>query len=363
MAAAPVLSRRPALVRSLPLLALPVVVMTLLGLGVVDDYNIHVMTTMLIWSILALSVSSLFAYAGLLSMAHGALFGIGVYSVALLTKYHFAVSFWIAMLAGMVVAMVLGLAVGAVTVRMRSHYFVIGTLALGMVVQVTTETWTSVTAGPKGVAGIPKPSAIGPLDPKTPEGFCILVTLVLTAGMFAMSQLKVSPIGRAWGAMRDNELLASSVGVEVPRYRLLCFAVSATLASASGSLYAVQTSYISPADVSFDFAFRAITMGLVGGLSWIFGPVVGAIVLIGIPEFFRGGDYDRYRTLIEGVLLIVVMLFLRQGVLGGLAELVRTVRRRLSSPAPVAAAAVEPPESSEPVADDATPDLTGTRSS
>jgi branched-chain amino acid transport system permease protein len=321
--------------RLAPFAVLPVLVIACVQMGWLDGYQLHVLTSMLIWSTLALSVSALFAYAGLLSMAHGALFGIGVYSTALLTKYHFKLSFWFALLVGILVACVVGVAVGAVTVKLRSHYFVIATLALGMIVQVTTETWTSLTAGAKGVAGIKKPAAIGPFDPSKPEGFCILAALILFIGMVIMAQLKAAPIGRAWAAMRDNELLASSVGIRVPYYRLLCFGVSAGLAAAAGSLYAAQTSYISPSDTGFGYAFRAITMGLVGGLAWTYGPVLGAAILIGVPEIFRGGSYDKYRLLIEGVLLIVVMLFWRQGAIGTAATGIRALKRRFRrSPPP-----------------------------
>jgi branched-chain amino acid transport system permease protein len=152
--------------------------------------------------------------------------------------------------------------------------------------------------------------------------------------MVIMSQLKAAPIGRAWGAMRDNELLASSVGIRVPHYRLLCFGVSAGLAAAAGSMYGAQTSYISPSDTGFDFAFRAITMGLVGGLGWTYGPVLGAAILIGVPEVFRGGSYDKYRLLIEGVLLIVVMLFWRQGAIGTAANGIRWLKGRFGKRPP-----------------------------
>jgi ABC-type branched-subunit amino acid transport system ATPase component/ABC-type branched-subunit amino acid transport system permease subunit len=286
-----------------------------------------------IWAIFAISVSMLFRSTGLLSMAHGAFFGIGAYAVGVVATLHHG-SFWLALLIGVVVCVVLGSLVGLVTLRLRSHYFVITTLSLGLVVEAIINNWTSLTMGAQGIPSIaaPSPIVIGGLHIgfEPDGGFYYLVAVVLVVAMFISARFMRSPFGRGCVAVRDNDLLASFVGLDIRIYRLGSFVLSTAMAAVAGSLYAVDASFIDPTIASYTQAFQAVVQGQVGGIASTFGPVLGAYGLTILPEALN--NLENSYLLVYGVLLVVVILFFRGGLIGGLQQLTQAALRQRRPP-------------------------------
>jgi branched-chain amino acid transport system permease protein len=315
-----------------------------------DRYLMSLLVLSAIWGILAVSVSMLFRSTGLLSMAHGAFFGIGGYAVGILSIHNG--TFWLALPVGIASCVVLGMFVGLATLRLRSHYFAVTTLSLSLVVQAVISNWSSLTQGALGIPSIPPPAAIalGPLQVsfESGGGMYYLVVVALVVVLAVSITFVRSPFGKGCAAVRDNELLAGFLGLDVRRYRLGAFVLSTAMAAVAGSLYAADTSYIDPTYASYIGAFQALVQGQVGGILSPVGPIVGALVLTLLPEALSELQ-DAY-LLVYGVLLVLVILFFREGLVGLVRlakEGVLKVRRRVrpthksltSEPAIVAVAA------------------------
>lgn len=297
---------------------------------VTNHYLFHLLIIAVIWSILATSLNLVLGYTGLLSLAHGAFFGLGAYCSALLvTKAGW--NFWATVPAAMALAAAFGVLLGLLTLRLSGHYFAISTLSFGIVVSVVLEKWDDLTEGPRGISSIPAPTPVhlpglGTLGFEGNVAKYYLCVAALGLCLLFTWRLVHSPTGRALGAVRQNELLASCLGVDLVRYKLLAFAVSAAMAGLAGVLYGTYITYISPADAGLWNGFYAVMYIVIGGLGTFWGPTVGAFFLVILPEMLR--RFDDYRLLLLGILLILTITFLPQGIVGGLAGL----RRRLPAP-------------------------------
>lgn len=284
-----------------------------------NQYLFHLVVISCIWAILALSMDLVLGITGLLSVAHGALFGIGGYTSALLVVRG-GMSFWPALGLAAVAAGVGGLVIGLPTLRTRGPYFVISSLCFGLVVQILIDKWDAVTFGPLGVTSIPPPSpilvpGIGRLtfESLTAQYYVILGALVLT--VIVIRRLVGSRVGRAFQAIRVNEELAEALGVPVMRFSLLAFVVSAVIAGVAGSFFAFYITYLHPADASFWVALNAILFVVVGGMGTTAGPILGAFLMTVLPEALR--VFEEFRLFLFGLLLIVAITFFPKGIMGG----------------------------------------------
>jgi branched-chain amino acid transport system permease protein len=317
------------------LVALLLVVALAVPLFVSSAYVFHLLVISGIWAVLALSMNVVLGVTGLLSAAHGALFGIGAYTASLLVV-RAEMNSWpalgLAAAAGALGALVIGLP----TLRARGPYFVIASLCFGLVVQIVIDKWEALTFGPLGVTSVPPMSAIvlpglGRLsfDSLTAQYYLVLAALALTT--VAVHRVVHSRTGRAWQAIRVNEELAEALGVPTKRLSLLAFVVSGVIAAVAGALYGQYIAYVHPADASFWISLNAILFVVVGGAGTLAGPIVGAFVMTTAPETLR--LFEEYRLLIFGVLLIVVIMFFPSGIVGGvrsLGTLLGDVRRRVA---------------------------------
>jgi len=294
-----------------------------------SPYLFHLVLVSCLWAILALSMDLVLGVTGLLSAAHGALFGIGGYTSALLVV-RAEMNFWPALVLAATAAGVGGLVIGLPTLRARGPYFVISSLCFGLVVQIVIDKWDAVTFGPLGVTSIPPPTpirvpGIGRLtfESLTAQYYLIVGALVVTA--IVVHRVVHSRVGRAFQAIRVNEQLAEALGVPAMRYRLLAFVVSAVIAGVAGSFYAFYVTYLHPADASFWVALNAILFVVVGGMGTIAGPIIGAFLMTALPEALR--FFEELRLLLFGLLLIFATTFFPRGVMGGARALWGLVRR------------------------------------
>jgi len=290
-------------------------------------------------ALLALGLNVVVGFAGLLDLGYVAFFAVGAYTYAVLSgaaKYSVALSaqqdvsqlhpewhmyFWLFFFLAIAVAMTAGVVLGAPTLRLRGDYLAIVTLGFGEIVRITANNLDSLANGPRGVLEIPNPQIdVGSVHyafaiDNNPYYWLLLGIIVIW--LFFLRRLNDSRVGRAWAAIREDELAAASMGVPTIRMKLWAFAIGAAVASLGGVIYASWVSFINPDTFSlFNISFGSVTilaMVVLGGMGGLAGPIVGAGLIIFLPERFRSlGDA---RFLVFGMVLVLVMVLRPQGLL------------------------------------------------
>ena len=296
---------------------------------VTNHYIFHLLVMSVIWGILAASLNLVLGYAGLLSLAHGAFFGMGAYTSAILvTKLEW--NFWLTIPPSMAVAALAGVFLGLLTLRLEGHYFAISTMSFGIVVSLVMEKWEDLTEGARGISSIPAPTpvtlpGIGEIQFESAIAKYYLALAALILCLLFIWRLVHSPIGRALEAIRQNELLASCLGVNLVYYKLLAFALSAAMAGLAGVIYGVYIAYLNPVDAGVWNGFYAVMYIVMGGMGTFWGPLLGTLFMVTLPELLR--TFHEYRLLILGILLILTITFLPQGIVGGARLLGRTLKK------------------------------------
>lgn len=276
------------------------------------------MMKLLCFAIFACAYNLLLGFSGMLSFGHAAFFGASAYATAWLATAHG----WgplTATLAGIAVAALLGLAVGAIAIRRRGIYFAMITLALGQLVYfVCLE--APFTGGENGLQGVPRGSLLGLLPLRSDIVMYYVVLAAFVAVYFFIRRVVQSPFGQVLKAIRDNEPRAISLGYDVNRYKLLAFVLSATLSGLAGSLKALVLGFVTLSDVLQANSGEVILMTLLGGTGTFFGPVIGAALVVTLQEYLSdivGG----WVTVIIGAVFIACVLAFRRGIIGELAAL------------------------------------------
>jgi branched-chain amino acid transport system permease protein len=277
-----------------------------------------VMSSLVITGILFIAVLGLdvlMGYAGQVSLGQAGFMAVGGYTAAILaTNYGWSPLAGTA--AGLVLSLACAAALSLVTMRLRGHYLALATLAFGLLVDSLTVGMTETTGGPSGLVGIPS-FAIGPLSCDTPVKMYYLVgALLVIVIVLLLGGIRAS-FGRALQAVRTDQTAAAALGVNVPRYKMAAFAISAALASISGSLYAFFFHFLSPEMVGTQRSLEMIAMLVVGGEGTLVGPVFGVALLTLIPTVFQ--PLAIYKTLAAGLLLVVTVRYLPGGIFGTLA--------------------------------------------
>ena len=255
-----------------------------------DDYILHLIIYAGFFVMLASGLNLLVGYMGLLSLGHGAFWGLGGYCSALLAlKLDWP--FWLGLPAGGVLAVVFAFLLGHLILKVRGHRFVIITLAFQIIIQLVHYNWIELTDGQNGLAGIPSPTltlpGVGTIDFFFKTNFYYLILAFCAMTVYVCYRVTNSRVGRALGAIRENEPLAESIGVSAFRYSMIAFVLGAFFAGLAGSLYAHYTRYISPDVFDFLHIVEMLMMVLLGGRGTILGPVVGALIFTGLPEALR----------------------------------------------------------------------------
>jgi branched-chain amino acid transport system permease protein len=296
-------------------------------------YHLHVLIMAGIFAILALSLNLLLGYTGQLSLGHAAFFGIGAYTSALLAlKLDW--SFWLALPSAAAAAGLAGWAIGRLALKLRGAYFVLVTISFAGVISLVSVNWMELTNGPLGLPGVPAPE-LGPWSLRSKTAYYYLVLAAAALAYLVCHRLVHSRIGRAFVALRENEPLAESVGIDGTRYLVLAAVVSATLAGVGGSLYAHYTRFVSPEVFLFTYTVTMVIMVVAGGQGTLIGPVIGALVFTALPEALREAVAWQWQMLAYGVVLIALVFFLPRGI-------VPTFERWRRGRAPVAVSAPSP---------------------
>jgi branched-chain amino acid transport system permease protein len=295
------------------MVAAGLVIALVLPFAIPSVYVMRLVNMALIFGMLAVSLNIVLGYAGLISLGHAGLFGIGAYTAALLTTGRDGIWFIPAFLAAGAVTAVAGLLVGLPILRLKGHYLALSTLGFGEIVGSLLLNWRSLTLGNNGVGEIPPPAAFGFALDTDLRFYYLLMPIAGLTLLFAW-RLAISRYGRLLFAIRDAELAAGSAGVNVPALKLLAFTVSAAIAGFAGALYAHLMAYISPDVFGFDVTAQLLSMVVVGGLGSVAGPMIGAAILTFLPEVLRVSA--AYYQLIYGAGMIALVVFLPLGLVG-----------------------------------------------
>ncbi len=277
-----------------------------------SPYHLHVAIMAGIFTILALSLNLLLGYTGQLSLGHTAFFGIGAYTSAILAlrlEWPFVVGFT----AAIAVAALAGYAIGRVALKLRGAYFVLVTISFAGVISLVSVNWMELTNGPLGLPGVP-PASLGGFQFRTKTAAYYLVLVAAVVAYAVCHGIVHSRIGRALVALRENEALAESVGVDGTRYLVLAAVVSAGMAGAAGSLYAHYTRLVSPEVFLFGYTVSMVIMVVAGGKGTLAGPVAGAVIFTALPELLREVTSWQWQMLLYGVLLVLTLFFLPRGI-------------------------------------------------
>jgi branched-chain amino acid transport system ATP-binding protein/branched-chain amino acid transport system permease protein len=273
-----------------------------------------------IYAIVAIGLNILTGYAGQFSLGHAAFMAMGAYTTALLTKAlspipffaHTGLHIWLGIVCGTVAAALFGVVLAIPALRVRGPYLAMVTIAFGWVVWKILQEWVSVTGGDLGISSIPKPQ-IGSFRLDTRHFYYIVLALFLAA--LAMQQrLIASPFGKRVRAIKFNEIALSSVGIDVYRLKVLVFVISAAFAGFGGTLFAHQQNYISPDNFQFFSSVFFLLAVLFGGAGTMLGPLIGASVLILLPEMLH--SFDKYRLIVFGCMILLTLYFLPRGIMG-----------------------------------------------
>lgn len=302
------------------IIGLGLIFFPLLGQG--NEYFITIFVFWGINAIIAMGLCLLMGYAGQISLGHAAFFGLGAYSSGILTtKYSLPPIGGI--ICGIILAGGIAYLVGKPTLRLKGHYMAVATLGIGEIIYIIFNELIPLTGGPSGLSGIPLLTIGG----QSLEGikFLYLVWILLLLLLIFSLNLINSRIGRAWRAIHGSELGALTLGIDVPRYKLQIFVLSAIYAALGGSLYAHFVTFISPSSFGLMFSILLLMMVVVGGAETLWGALLGAGVLTFLPEYLRG--LEDFEVLAYGAILMIVLLFMPRGILFALKRIFWRTRK------------------------------------
>ncbi len=331
----------------------------LLPCVVKNNFILGLLAFVAINTIIAVGLNLVMGYAGQVSLGHAAFFGIGAYTTAIMTTQHPANHLlvilcnpWIAILAGVVITCTVALLLGIPCLRLSGHYLAMATLGFGWIIYTVIKQWDQLTQGTSGIRDIPSLSLgplvfrhhhLGPLvfDHDISRFYltwaCAIALLVLSANVVN------SRLGRALRAVHGSEAAAASLGINVAWYKIRIFVLSSAYASIAGSLYAHTVNYICPSNFSFSFSVELVVMVVIGGMASVWGAPVGAATITLLTNWLSGLGQNipalkDCEVIVNGLILILVMVFMPTGVVCGLRDIFRrAVRKSLKATAPQAA--------------------------
>jgi len=282
------------------------------------EYLTHLAILFFIYAILGVSLNLVVGYTGLLSSAHAAFYGIGAYATAIaLTSLH--INFFLSLAAGIIITGIIAFLIGIVLSRFRGDYYALVSLGFNVIVYSVLLNWQGLTRGPLGMPGIPRPEFV--FDFSSNISFLILSFLFVTAIYIISSFLAASSFGRVLKAIREDEQAIQVFGYNTNYYKLAIFVISAGMAAAAGSLFASYITFIDPSSFTVMESVFILAVIILGGLSNLRGSILGAFILVLLPEALRFAGFPQaiaaqMRQMVYGLCLIFLMLFRPQGLLG-----------------------------------------------
>ncbi|GAB1410884.1 branched-chain amino acid ABC transporter permease [Desulfovibrionales bacterium] len=277
-----------------------------------NTYWVDVLNNVGLYAILALSLNVILGHAGLFHMGHAAFYAIGAYTAAILNTIYGVPILWLMPVAGLL-AGVFALIVARPIIHLRGDYLLIVTIGIVEIVRIALiNNVFDLTGGANGIFGISRPSVFGFKITK-PQHFYYLIWGFATVTIFLLMRLEHSRFGRALLYIKEDEVAAGGSGINVPQLKLIAFVIGAVWAGMTGTIYAAKMTIIAPESFSFAESVVLFTIVILGGSGSIPGVILGAFLLIGLPELFRG--LAEYRMMVFGAAMVLMMIFRNQGLL------------------------------------------------
>lgn len=274
-----------------------------------NNYVLHILILLGVYVVLGISLNVVAGVTGELDLGHAAFFGIGAYASSLFVINIFN-NFWIGMLFAGLVSLLFGLLLGVPSLRIRGDYLAIITLGFNEIIRYVLLNMQSVTNGPMGIKGIPSPSVLGYVFNTKQQMFYLIWSLVIITSI-VMGRIANSRFGRTLVAIREDEIAATSLGINTGRYKIWAFAITAAFAGIAGSFFAHYMNFINPNNFTSNESILILCMITVGGRGSLAGSIVGVLILFLLPELLR--PIASYRMLIYGLLLVVMMIYKPRG--------------------------------------------------
>jgi branched-chain amino acid transport system permease protein len=306
-------------------IAIAVAIIFLLTLPFVfpSRFVVYLAAVTLIMAIGTLSMELIMGYTGQASLAQGGFFGIGAYIYALIVL-HSSCNPWLAICLGAIITAIVGYLVGYLALRTRGAYFAICTLAFNVILVIAVENWEEITGGHMGLRGIKGLQQMLPLEKMssllTTEGVNYYIALLFFLMiLWVMYKIVVSFLGKSMIAVRENEELAGALGINTVRVKTVSFSISTFFAAVAGALFVSTMGFLGPESISYHLTFDFLTFTVIGGQGTIIGPLIGTFILQIAATFLQ--SVPEYRLLIFGVLLIITIIFLPNGLVGAFKSL------------------------------------------
>jgi branched-chain amino acid transport system permease protein len=278
-----------------------------------EQFALHLAALIMLWTMLCVSLNLIFGYAGQLSLAQGGMFGTGAYVAGILGA-HYGVNFWYSFLAGGCASGLLGLIIGIPSLRLRGPYFVIVTMGFNIILVSIIENLGNLTGGVTGLMGIPSPSGIGGISFDTKMKLYYLFLIILFIFWWVLYRIRTSRMGVCLNAIKHDEDLCRSVGINTMWMKVQTFVVSSILAGLGGALYGSFLGIITPRDASFHLGFDALVYMIVGGIGTISGTIIGPMIMVIVSELTQ--SVIQIGMLVNGLVLVLLLIFMPKGLVG-----------------------------------------------
>jgi branched-chain amino acid transport system permease protein len=289
-------------------------VVALLPLGLPTPFYMRIAALIFIFSLAVVGLNLLMGFAGQVSLGHAGFFGIGAYAVAI-GPTHLGIPSWAALVIGAAAAGLIAFIVGRPILRLRGHYLAVATLGLGVLIALVFTNEARFTGGPDGMP-VPRLEVFG-LRVFGPRMWYWIAGITLVIGAWIAANLIASPTGRALRAIHDSEIAARVLGVDVARYKLIAFVISAVYAAIAGAYLALFDGLVTPITAGFLRSIEFVTMAVLGGLGSILGSIIGAALLVLLPQVLTA--LHEYEHIALGMIMMLVMIFLPAGIIPSLA--------------------------------------------
>lgn len=283
------------------------------------EYLLHILVIAGIYTILTLSLNLIVGYTGLPALGHAAFSCIGAYTSSLLAL-NMGLTPWVGLLVGAFVAAVSGIIIGYPAVRLKGDYLALATFGLGVIIYSIAQNWISLTRGPLGLPGIPGFSIFS-FQLSAIWSYLLLVFIFVIVTIFVTQRIVSSPFGRILRSVREDEIASEALGKDTAKYKLFVFIIGAFFAGIAGSLYAHYITFIDPSSFTVMESITILLMVIFGGTGSVAGSIVGATILVVLPELLRfvgmpSSIEAPMRQMIYGLLLVILMLKRPQGIMG-----------------------------------------------
>lgn len=277
-----------------------------------SNYFMGVMCRILLYTVLAGSLNVINGYTNQFNLGHAGLMAVGAYTGAIM-QTRFGVPFWIAIFIAAIFAAFIGFLISIPTYKLSGIYLSIVTLGFSEIIRLIALNWTAVTGGPLGIKDIPAPNFFG-LHIRKANHYYYIFLVFAVIFLFITNRVLKSRVGRAWMSIREDQVAARSLGVEITKYKALNFIYGAFFAGMAGAIYAPYLQYIDSTIFTLDEGFNILSMVIIGGMGTLTGPVVGSVIVNVLNEVLR--PVSQFRLVAYGALIIIMMWWRPQGLVG-----------------------------------------------